>query len=145
MDFRQQLRQKEGLVEATWGRVAVKSEQTWPYRPSLHFLEFLWCSSSRPMVYLAANWLRFLLIIVSTTTGQLKVLVFTFAEQHSFHHWKSIFLYWIMAFFSTYRIALIRLQPIFNYSVLCGASSHFHYISVLVGCVLCHCNWANPL
>ncbi len=41
----QQLREKAGLREAPWLRVAAKGQQAWLEDPSLYFLKFLWCSS----------------------------------------------------------------------------------------------------
>ncbi len=41
----QQLQQNAGLSGAPWYLASSKSEQVWPETPSLHFLEFLWCSS----------------------------------------------------------------------------------------------------
>ncbi len=41
----QQLREKAGLLEAPCLRAGTKSQQVWLEDLSLHFLEFLWCSS----------------------------------------------------------------------------------------------------
>ncbi len=58
----------------TWLKPHDAAQQS---RASRHDLSFLlcifWTSAGRRLVYIAANWLRFLVSIVPTTTGQLKV------------------------------------------------------------------------
>ncbi len=45
LDLMQQLCEQMGLVEAPWLHAVAESYQEWPEALSLHFLQFLWCSS----------------------------------------------------------------------------------------------------